>query len=293
MKPAPFEYLRPATLAEACAALEGDMNARVLAGGQTLIPMLNMRLARPSLLVDIANIGELAGVEDADDHIHIGAMTRQQALENDAVIDAKLPLLRLALPWIGHPPTRARGTIGGSLANGDPAAELPLVAVTLEAEIIFAESGDVLTEAAREFYFGPMITALPDAAILTGVRFPVWDTLQTGAGFAEVNARKSDFAFVAAAAQISLNIDGTIARAALGIGGYGDVPLALEEIEKELPGTPFDPARAADLIAAALEGEEAADDLTVSAGYRRRVAIELGCRALRDAVASAEARHED
>src|SRR5262245_39996386 len=158
MKPAAFDYLRPATVAEACARLDDDENARVLAGGQTLIPMLAMRLARPSCLVDIARIPELSGIDDAGAHVAIGAATRQAVAERDPVIARKVPLLAKALPWVGHAPTRSRGTIGGSIANGDPAAEIPLVAVTLNATLIVETVVQTSELAAGELYLGPMIT---------------------------------------------------------------------------------------------------------------------------------------
>ena len=138
MKPAPFDYVRPGSLAEACALLAGDEDARVIAGGQTLVPMLAMRLARPARLVDILRLPELAGISEQPGAIVIGATTRQAQAERDPLIGKALPMLARVLPWVGHPPTRNRGTIGGSIANADPSAEIPLVAVTLGAEIVLA-----------------------------------------------------------------------------------------------------------------------------------------------------------
>jgi CO/xanthine dehydrogenase FAD-binding subunit len=135
MKAAAFEYSRPATLDEACALLAADDGARLIAGGQTLVPLMAMRLARPTRLIDIARIARLAFIRDGGDEISIGATTRQCVIEHDPVVRAKLPLLTKAMPYVGHTPTRARGTVGGSLANADPAAEIALVAVTLGATI--------------------------------------------------------------------------------------------------------------------------------------------------------------
>ena len=174
MKPVAFDYARPASVREACALLAQDDNARVLAGGQTLIPMLAMRLARPSRLVDIARIPELCGIRDEGDHVAIGAATRQAMAERDAIVARKLPLLAKALPWVGHAPTRNRGTIGGSIVNGDPAAEIALVAVTLEATLVVQTLEETSELPAGGFHLGPMITALPEGGILTAVRFPVW-----------------------------------------------------------------------------------------------------------------------
>src|SRR5579884_1960264 len=142
MKAAPFEYSRPAHLDEACALLAADEGARIIAGGQTLVPMMAMRLARPSRLVDIAHIPELSFIRDEGDAIAVGATTRQCVAEKSDVITGKLPLLARALPWIGHTATRARGTIGGSIANADPAAELPLIAITLDAALSYRAADD-------------------------------------------------------------------------------------------------------------------------------------------------------
>src|SRR5215218_7594867 len=140
MKPAPFEYIRPGTLDEACALIAADEDARLIAGGQTLVPMLAMRLARPARIIDIARLPELSGIRADGDAIVVGAATRQRQAEQSSLIADKLPLLALALPWVGHPPTRTRGTVGGSIANADPSAEIPLVAVTLGAEMVMREA---------------------------------------------------------------------------------------------------------------------------------------------------------
>src|ERR1700692_3466689 len=136
MKPAPFDYVRPASLAQACELLAGDEDARVIAGGQTLVPMLAMRLARPAKLIDILRLPELAGIRKEAGTVVVGATTRQAQAERDPVIRASVPMLARVLPWVGHPPTRNRGTIGGSIANADPSAETPLAAGTLGAEML-------------------------------------------------------------------------------------------------------------------------------------------------------------
>src|ERR1700689_5310858 len=136
MKPAPFEYVRPDSLTEACKLLAADDDARGIAGGQTLVPMLAMRLARPARLIDILRLPELAGIRQDKDSVVVGATTRQAQAERDPVIMASVPMLARVLPWVGHPPTRNRGTIGGSIANADPSAEIPLVAVTLGVDAV-------------------------------------------------------------------------------------------------------------------------------------------------------------
>ncbi len=282
MKSAPFEYCRVANVDEACAMLASDESARVIAGGQTLVPMMAMRLARPTRLIDISRIAELSYVRADGDAISIGATTRQCLLERDALIAAKLPLLAQAIPFIGHAATRARGTIGGSLANADPAAELPLIAVTLDAVLEYRAGGRTEKIAARDFYIGPMTTALPGDAVLTSVRIPVWPGI-VGIGFHEVNARRSDFAFVAAAAQVELDSGGKCKRIAIGVGAATDFPIRLPDAEKKLTGSTLDDAAVKNAVVEALAGIVPLSDLHASAEYRRRVAANLAVRAVADA----------
>ena len=288
MKAAPFEYSRPADVDEACALLADDEDARLIAGGQTLVPMMAMRLARPARLVDIARIAALSYVRQEDGHVAIGAATRQCDAERDVTVAAKLPLLAAAIPWIGHAATRARGTVGGSLANGDPAAELALVAVTLDATLTFRKAGQDGEIAAADFFLGPTVTALPAAACLTGVRFPIWGDGSVGVGFHEVNARRSDFAFVSAAAQVALDADGICRGAAIGIGAITDAPFRLHGIEQTLIGSRPEPAKLRPTIEAVLAGIEVNADLHASAAYRRRAAVTLALRAITDACESAK-----
>lgn len=283
MKAAPFAYSRPGDVEEACALLAADDGARVIAGGQTLVPMMAMRLARPSRLVDIARLASLSYVRADKDSIAIGACTRQCVIERDALVAKHLPLLARALPFIGHAATRARGTVGGSLANGDPAAELPLIAVTLDAVLTYRAGGSSGDIKAQDFYVGPMTTTLPAGACLIAVRFPVWQGEKIGTGFHEVNARRSDFAFVSAAAQVALDGDGKVKRMAIGIGAATDTPLRLASAEAQLTGGTLDDKRVSDAVRAALADMEPLDDLHASADYRRRAALTLATRALADA----------
>ncbi len=290
MKAAAFEYFRAADIDEACTWLAADDGARVIAGGQSLVPMMVMRLARPTRLIDINRIAALSYIRKDGDGVAIGATTRQCVVERDATVAAELPLLARAVPWIGHSATRARGTVGGSLANADPAAELPLIAVTLDAVLSYRASGKTNTIPAREFFVGAMHTALPEGACLTDVRFPVWRGENMGIGFHEVNARRSDFAFVAAAAQVELGAGGKCKRIAIGVGAATDFPIRLEAAEKQLQGTALD-AKAVDAaIRDALVGIEPLSDLHASADYRRRAAINLAIRAVADARASAQGK---
>jgi CO/xanthine dehydrogenase FAD-binding subunit len=290
MKPAPFEYSRPADLDEACALLAADDGARLIAGGQTLVPLMAMRLARPSRLIDIARIPGLAYVRDEGRDVAIGATTRQHVVESDPLVRAKLPLLAKVMPFVGHGATRARGTVGGSIANGDPAAEIVLVAVTLGATLIWREGGEDTQMVTADFFLGPMVTALPYTACLASVRFPVWPEKRVGVGFHEVNARQSDFAFVSAAAQIALDADGRCTRAAIGIGAATAVPLRLDTVAKALEGQRFDEGKMREAVKAALADIEPMADLHASAEYRRRVGVTMAVRAVADAYQAAAGR---
>ena len=282
MKPAPFAYARPGSIEEACALL-ADEDARIIAGGQTLVPMLAMRLARPTVLVDILRIDGLAGIRETPDSVTIGATTRQVDIEHSPVIADRVPLLAKAMPWVGHPPTRNRGTIGGSIANADPAAEIPLVAVTLGAEIVAATADGSEVIPADEFFIGPMLTAAPAAGCVTEIRWPVWREPRLGVAFHEISARRGDFAFVAAAAQVALDAAGVCIGCAVGIGGVGDRPVRLQLVNEALVGSKLDDPAIREAVAAAVQDLEATSDLHASAEYRRRVARTLATRALGEA----------
>src|SRR6266404_1610716 len=291
MKPAPFEYARPSDLAEACAMLAAADDARIIAGGQSLVPLMAMRLARPQRLIDIARIPELAFVRQEQECLAIGATTRQCMLERDPIVRAAVPLLAKVMPFIGHAAIRSRGTVGGSLANADPAAEIALVAVTLGATFIYRQGAASAEIPASDFFIGPMMTALPAAACLTAVRFPRWREARIGVGFHEVSARRSDFAFASAAAQVAIDDDGVCRRLALGIGAVTACPLRLDMVATALEGTRMEPAVARAAVRAALADIEPLCDLHASADYRRRAAASLAVRAITDACRAAEAAH--
>jgi CO/xanthine dehydrogenase FAD-binding subunit len=290
VKPVPFDYVRPNSIEQICAFLAQDSDARVIAGGQTLVPMLAMRLARPTQLIDILRLPELSGIRESGNSIVIGATTRQAAAERDPLIAVKLPLLAKVFPWVGHPATRRRGTIGGSIAHADPSAEIPLVALTLGAEIVVRETKGETAIKASEFFLGPMVTAIPQSALLTEIRFPVWPQRRVGTGFHEVNARHSDFAFVCAAAQIALDQAGRCTACAIGIGGLGEFPLRLDHAANALIGTDIGDAAVAEAIDAAMADLDIWGDLHASADYRRRTGSVLARRALSDARQAALAR---
>jgi CO/xanthine dehydrogenase FAD-binding subunit len=287
MKAAPFAYSRPDSLDEACALLAADDGARLIAGGQTLAPLMAMRLARPTRLVDIARLPGLCFVRQEGDAIAIGATTTQRAAEAHALLRDKLPLLASALPRVGHAATRARGTVGGSLANADPAAEIALVAVTLGARLRYRDGANDAEIAAADFFVGPMVTALPLTAVLTSVRFPVWEG-RVGVAFHEMSARRSDFAFASAAAQVALGPDRTCARLAVGVGAATEFPLRLGAAEQALTGTRPTPSAIRAAVTDALAEIAPMADLHASADYRRRVAQSLAVRAITDAIADAD-----
>jgi CO/xanthine dehydrogenase FAD-binding subunit len=292
MKAAPFEYSRAHDIDEACALLAADDSARVIAGGQTLVPMMVMRLARPTRLIDISRIAALSFIREDGNRVAIGATTGQSVIERDPLVARRLPLLARAVPFIGHAATRARGTIGGSLANADPAAELALIAVTLDAVLNYRVDGKNGEIAAKNFFVGPMTTALPAGACLTSVRFPVWRG-KVGIGFEEINARRSDFAFVSAAAQVELGDDGKTRRIAIGVGAATDFPIRLLSAEKQLTGTALDEVEVRDATRAALTDIDPLSDLHASAEYRRRAAVNLATRAVAEARAAAQGKRSD
>ncbi len=287
MKSAPFEYHRPDDIDEACAILAGDEDARIIAGGQSLVPMMAMRLVRPTRLVDIARIPSLSYVRAQDDTIAIGATTRQCVVERSPVVASHVPLLCQALPWVGHAATRARGTIGGSIAHADPAAEIALIAVTLDARLIYRVNGATTDVAAADFFTGLMTTALPMGSCLVAIHFPSTNGANVGVGFHEINARRSDFAFASAAAQIVLNDDGTCRTLAIGIGAVTEVPFRLDTVAAEFVGQSMEEAKLRAALRHAMSELSPMSDLHASADYRRRAATTLAVRAVMDAVASA------
>jgi CO/xanthine dehydrogenase FAD-binding subunit len=192
---------------------------------------------------------------------------------------------------VGHAAIRSRGTVGGSLANADPAAEIALVAVTLGAMLIYRQGAASAEIAAPDFFIGPMMTALPATACLTAVRFPRWRDARIGVGFHEVSARRSDFAFASAAAQVAIDDDGVCRRLALGIGAVTACPLRLDIVATALEGTHVEPTVARAAVRAALADIEPLCDLHASADYRRRAAASLAVRAITDACRNAEAAH--
>lgn len=284
MKPAPFDYVRATSLGHALSALAESEDAIILAGGQTLVPMMAMRLARPATLIDLNEIEELAGIDVHDGYLSIRAMTRQAYALASAEVSARTPLLAKALSFVGHTQTRNRGTIGGSIAHGDPSAEIPLTAVALDAEIVLAGCSGTRTVKARSFYTGPLSSVRRADECLTEVRFPIWSG-SVGIGFQEISPRHGDFAIVAVAAQLQCDADKICRRASVAVGGASANPVQAAEVEAALIGKRIDPRLANEAARAVDPILSPTDDLHASASYRRRVARVLTERAILEAAA--------
>jgi len=278
VKPAPFEHLATRSAEEAIAALgRGGADAKVLAGGQSLVPMLNLRLARPALLVDINPARELDYVREVDGAVSVGATARQRAVERWA--SASLPLLAEALRWVGHAPIRNRGTAVGSIVHGDPASELPAVLLCLDGVVVAAGARGRREIAARDLYLGPLYTALEADELAVEARLPL-PPPGAGWGFAEVARRHGDFALAGAAALLALDAAGRVSLARLALFGVGPTPVRAPEAETVLAGHSPDPARVREAARAGAAPLQPDGDIHASADYRRRVAAVLAERVL-------------
>jgi CO/xanthine dehydrogenase FAD-binding subunit len=293
MKPPKFEYLAPTSLDEALQILadHGD-EAKVLAGGQSLVPLLNFRLVRPGYLVDLNEIAGLAYVRPENGHLAIGALTRQRAVETSTMVRESQPLLADAMPQIGHVQIRNRGTIGGSLAHADPAAELPAVVAALDGELVVRSARGQRTLSPAEFFVGYLTTALEPTELLVEVRLPVAPP-RTGTAFLEVSRRHGDFALVGVAATVTLDEAGACSRCAIALTGVGPTPVVAREAAAQLVGvTPTaEVLESAGRSAAA--GLQPDGDLHASSEYRRHVAGVLTRRALARALERASAHRAE
>ena len=282
MKLPPFEYACPTTINEAVALLAShDGEAKPLAGGQSLVPMLAFRVASPSLLVDLRKLAELRQIKIADDGVTLGAMVRWRDILDDARLRKAHPLLVAAVEHVAHYQIRNRGTVGGSIAHADPAAEMPGIVVTCEAKIaVIGKSGARVIDAAN-FFQGPLMTALKADEIITEIRLPPWPAKRRF-GFQEFARRRGDFAL--AAAMLFYDEEGGKARNAhVGAIGVADRPLRLAAVEQVLNGNKIDEALIAKAEAAASTSVEPADDIHAGGAYRKALIGVMVERALKSA----------
>jgi CO/xanthine dehydrogenase FAD-binding subunit len=284
MKAAAFDYLRAESLDHALEVLaQAGPDAKAIAGGQSLVPMMAMRLAQPSVLLDINRLEALKGVSYAPRLATMGATQRQRDVEDDISLHTKLPLVRAALHWVGHVQTRNRGTVGGSLVHADPSAELPLAAVVLDAALTLhsRDEGERVVPA-HEFFLGPMFTATGETELLVRIDWPVWDG-KVSTAFEETAMRHGDFAMASAACQLELDGDGICRRAAIGLGGMDGVPRAFPDLAAQLVGRRIDTKLADEIAHAAVALTEPGSDLHANADYRRHLGRVLMKRVLAQA----------
>ena len=283
MKPAPFDYIAPRTIAEACSTLaEAGGGATVLAGGQTLMPLLNLRMSQPFILVDINKIAELKGVSRVAGGIRIGPMTRQCEVLADEALARDLPVLVEAMSHVGHHQTRNRGTIGGSISLGEPAAEMPATAVALGASIEVRSIRGTRTVPADQFYAGPYLTVLEPDELVTGLTYPDWPQGHITV-FREVAQRPGDFALLGLVG--SLVIDrGKITRAGLAWFGMGPTPIKASAAEQMLRGRTLAEIDSHAVAERAISDTAPFDDHRASAEYRRTVGKRIFARTLREAL---------
>ncbi len=288
MKPVNFDYFAPTSVAEALALLEqyGD-EAKILAGGQSLMPLMNMRLARPKVIIDINRISELAYIAPSPaGGLTIGALTRQRTVERSGVVHERNPLLAAAMPFIGHFQIRNRGTIGGALVHADPAAELPALSFSLEAEFVLNSGRNQRIVKAEDFFVTYLTTAIEPREILTEVRIPAWNG-EWGWGIQEVCRREGDFALVGAVVLVQLDDSGVCDAARLTMFGVGGTPVRVRRAEEMLRGRRVDDsalAEVAKVVSAELEPDS---DLHASAEYRKEVGGVLARRTLEVALGRA------
>jgi carbon-monoxide dehydrogenase medium subunit len=285
VKPSKFQYHAPTTVDEVVGLLADHADeAKVLAGGQSLVPMMSLRLAAFGHLVDLNRVAGLDMIERIDGHVKIGAIVRQGTAEHDATVASDLPMVAKALPHIGHFQIRNRGTVGGSIAHADPASELPATALALDATIETAGPGGTREIAAADFFEGTWQTALAEDEILAAVRFPVWGA-GSGFGVAEIARRHGDFAICGAVAGVQLEGD-RVTKAAIALFGVAPTPVRASAAEQDLIAAGAN----ADLAAIghqAAAGLTPSGDLHASGDYRKQVAAVVARRALTDAIKEA------
>ena len=286
MKPSSFGYSRPESVAEAVATLASiGPDGKVLAGGQSLVPLLNMRLAAPSHLVDINRLSELAYISIDDDHVAVGAIARHADVLSDPVAAAAQPLLGMALALVAHPVIRNRGTTVGSIVHADPAGEMTAVLALLDGSVLLTSTGGQRCVRAEDFFLGPLESDVRPDELATEVRFPVLPT-SAGCAFAEVSRRLGDYAVCGVAAVVELGDDGAIRRARAAYLSVAGTPLVLD-LTQACAGAADGFAEAGRL---AMDQVRPVSDIHATAGYRRHLVGVLTERACRDALAHAKER---
>jgi carbon-monoxide dehydrogenase medium subunit len=281
MKPPPFSYHDPKTVAETVALVGQLENAKLLAGGQSLMPMLNMRFVLPDHVIDLNKVEGLSFIRESNGTLEVGAMTRQRDLEFSDLVRRRCPLMADALLQVGHRQTRNRGTLGGSLCHLDPAAELVSIAAALEATVTVQGPNGSREIAFAEFPVAYMTPAIEPNELLTAARFPLWPE-RHGYAFVEFARRHGDFAIVSAAALLTEDGAGKITRASVTLGGMGVAPIRAKEVEQALIGNmPED--KLLREVCEACRKYEAIDDVHASAAYRQQLAAVLSRRALEQA----------
>ena len=287
MKPAPFDYFAPTELQEALMLLERHKDeAKILAGGQSLLPLLNMRLARPKAIIDINRITSLSYIHKDNGSLRIGGLTRHRMIESSAVIQEQCPLMTEAIQWVGHIEVRNRGTIGGSLVHADPAAELPTVVTALGGEMKLVGPRGDRTVRPEEFFVSFLTTALDSSEILAEVRLPIWPR-PTGYSFQEISRRHGDFAVVAVAVLLLLNDKGECKNSSIVLAGVGPTPLKAKRSEGLLMGKKVTRELMEKAGGLAAEDSDPSSDVHGSADYRREMVKVMTRRALEEALAKA------
>ena len=289
MKPAAFDYIAPDSLDAALAAVnEYGYDAKLLAGGQSLVPMMNFRLAQPAVIVDLNGLSELDTIGRGDSGaLRLGAMVRQRRLERDPLVAEIAPLLYEAMPHVAHPQIRNRGTLGGSLAHADPAAELPVVMVALDGRFRLQRAGGERWIEARDFFTGIFATDLAAEEIVVEVEMPPLPP-RTGVAFVEMARRHGDYALAGGAALVSLSEDGTCTKARLVYLNAGEVPVVAEQAAALLAGRPLSERIIEEAAALVAEQEvEPMTDIHATADFKRHLVKVLTARALKQALARA------
>jgi len=284
MKLPAFDYACPSSLPEAVQLLASRDDAKALAGGQSLVPMLAFRLLAPTLLVDLRRLADLRGIKITQNGVRLGAMTRWRDIEDDARLAVTHPLLKAAIAHVAHYQIRNRGTVGGSLAHADPAAEMPGIALTCEAEIAVAGKSGARVIKAADFFTGALTTALAADEIIVAVRLPPWPKGRRW-GFQEFARRRGDFAMAAAAVFYDQDSRGRAINAHVGVIGVADRPLRLAAVEALINGQTIDEATITRAEAAAAAAVDPPEDIHASAAYRRALAGTMVERALKQAAA--------